>query len=74
MSPIIASDPEYQPVFRNNIILSEAAPSSKNSDRRTKRDIGDVRVWCVEDPIERVALGAVALAGDMPDEMYTSID
>jgi hypothetical protein len=36
-------------------------------------DIGDVTVTCVEDPIERVAAGALVLAQDMPDEQYTSI-
>ena len=37
-------------------------------------DIGDVTVTCVEDPIERVATGAMALAQDMPDEQYTAIN
>ena len=74
---IASADPEYQPVFRNNIIVSGGGSLITGiADRIATEiaDIGDVRVWCVEDPIERVALGAVALAGDMPDEMYTSID
>ena len=74
---IASADPEYQPVFRNNIIVSGGGSLITGiADRIATEiaDIGDVRVWCVEDPIERVALGAVALTGDMPDEMYTSID
>ena len=37
-------------------------------------DIGDVRVWCVEDPINSVAAGALKLASEMPDDMYTAIN
>jgi hypothetical protein len=37
-------------------------------------DIGDVTVWCVEDPINAVANGALLLAGEMPDDMYTAIN
>jgi len=37
-------------------------------------DIGDVNVWCVEEPITKVATGALSLAGQMPDEMFTSIN
>ena len=37
-------------------------------------DIGDVNVWCVENPLEKVAEGALMLAGEMPDDMYTSIN
>ena len=37
-------------------------------------DIGDVRVWCVEDAINSVATGALKLASEMPDDMYTSIN
>ena len=46
------------------------------ADRVAKEiaDIGDVRVWCVEDPLEKVAEGALDLAQQMPDEMYTSIE
>ena len=46
------------------------------ADRVAKEiaDIGDVRVWCVEDLLEKVAEGALDLAQQMPDEMYTSIE
>ena len=37
-------------------------------------DIGDVRVWCVDDPIARVADGALKLAMQMPDDQYTAIN
>jgi hypothetical protein len=37
-------------------------------------DIGDVRVWCVEDAINSVAAGALKLASEMPDDMYTAIN
>ena len=37
-------------------------------------DIGDVNVWCVEDAINSVANGALKLAGEMPDDMYTAIN
>ena len=37
-------------------------------------DIGDVNVWCCEDPITKVATGALKLAEAMPDEQYTSIN
>ena len=33
-----------------------------------------VAVRCVEDPIDKVAVGAVALAQDMPEDMFTSIE
>jgi len=33
-----------------------------------------VRVWCVEDAINSVAVGALKLASEMPDDMYTSIN
>ena len=37
-------------------------------------DIGDVTVTCVEEPVERVAAGALILAQDMPDDEYTAIN
>ena len=37
-------------------------------------DIGDVNVWCVEDAINSVANGALKLASEMPDDMYTAIN
>ena len=37
-------------------------------------DIGDVNVWCVDEPINAVATGALQLAGEMPDDMFTAIN
>ena len=37
-------------------------------------DIGDVSVWCAESPVTKVAEGALALAGDMPDDQFTAIN
>lgn len=74
---IATADPELQPVIRNNIILSGGGSLIGGlADRVAKEisDIGDVRVWCVEDPLEKVAEGALDLAQQMPDEMYTSIE
>ena len=74
---IATADPELQPVIRNNIILSGGGSLIVGlADRVAKEisDIGDVRVWCVEDPLEKVAEGALDLAQQMPDEMYTSIE
>jgi len=31
-------------------------------------------VWCVDDPIARVADGALKLAMQMPDDQYTAIN
>ena len=36
--------------------------------------IGEFSVWCAEDPVTKVAEGALTLAGDMPDEQFTSIN
>jgi hypothetical protein len=36
-------------------------------------DIGDVRVWCADDPMVRVADGALKLSMVMPDDQYTAI-
>jgi rod shape-determining protein MreB len=73
---VATADPEYQPILRNNIILSGGGSGIEGiADVMADEisDIGDVTVTCVEDPIERVAAGALVLAQDMPDEQYTSI-
>lgn len=74
---VAEADPEYQPVLRNNIILSGGGSlidgiAARMTDEIS--DIGDVTVWCVEDPINAVANGALLLAGEMPDDMYTAIN
>ena len=74
---VAEADPEYQPVLRNNIILSGGGSLIEGLADRVAReisDIGDVNVWCVENPLEKVAEGALMLAGEMPDDMYTSIN
>ena len=74
---VAEADPEYQPVLRNNIILSGGGSLIEGLADRIAReisDIGDVNVWCVENPLEKVAEGALMLAGEMPDDMYTSIN
>ncbi len=74
---VAEADPEYQPVLRNNIILSGGGSLIEGLAERVSReisDIGDVNVWCVENPLEKVAEGALMLAGEMPDDMYTSIN
>ena len=74
---VAEADPEYQPVLRNNIILSGGGSLIEGLAERVAReisDIGDVNVWCVENPLEKVAEGALMLAGEMPDDMYTSIN
>ena len=71
------ADPEYQQILRNNIILSGGGSLIAGVAERIASeisDIGDVRVWCVEDPINSVAAGALKLASEMPDDMYTSIN
>ena len=73
---IATADPEYQPQFRNNIILSGGGSMIEGvADMVADQlaDIGDVRVWCVDNPIESVASGALKLAGVMPDDQYTAI-
>jgi len=74
---IATADPEYQPILRNNIILSGGGSlidgiAGRIADELS--DIGDVNVWCCEDPITQVATGALKLAKIMPDEQYTSIN
>ncbi len=74
---VAGADPEYQQILRNNIILSGGGSLIDGiADRVANEiaDIGDVRVWCVEDPINSVAAGALKLASEMPDDMYTSIN
>ena len=73
---VATADPEYQPILRNNIILSGGGSGIEGiADVMADEisDIGDVTVTCVEDPIERVAAGALILSQDMPDDQYTSI-
>ncbi|DAC07316.1 MAG TPA: hypothetical protein D7H88_06080 [Candidatus Poseidoniales archaeon] len=74
---VAGADPEYQQILRNNIILSGGGSLIDGVAERVASeisDIGDVRVWCVEDPINSVAAGALKLASEMPDDMYTSIN
>ena len=75
-SIIATADPEYQPILRNNIILSGGGSlidGIADAVAAEIADIGDVTVSCVDDPIEKVAQGAMSLAQDMPDEQYTAI-
>lgn len=74
---VASADPEYQPILRNNVILSGGGSliggvADRIADELS--DIGDVNVWCCEDPITKVAEGALALSQVMPDEQYTSIN
>ena len=74
---VAGADPEYQQILRNNIILSGGGSLMDGVAERVASeisDIGDVRVWCVEDPINSVAAGALKLASEMPDDMYTAIN
>ena len=74
---VATADPEYQPILRNNIILSGGGSLIEGVAARMAEeisDIGDVNVWCVEDAINSVANGALKLAGEMPDDMYTAIN
>jgi len=76
-SIVASADPEYQPVLRNNIILSGGGSlidGIADAVANEIADIGDVTVTCVDEPIDKVALGALALAQDMPDEQYTAIN
>jgi len=74
---VATADPEYQPILRNNIILSGGGSmidGIADAVANEISDIGDVTVSCVENPIEKVATGAMALAIDMPDDQYTAIN
>tara|TARA_B000000565_G_scaffold140744_1_gene106399 strand:- start:992 stop:1606 length:615 start_codon:yes stop_codon:yes gene_type:complete len=74
---VAGADPEYQSALRNNIILAGGGSLIEGlADRVAQQlaDIGDVTVWCAEDPVVRVADGALKLASAMPDEMYTAIE
>jgi len=74
---VAGADPEYQPILRNNIILSGGGSLIEGIAARMAdeiSDIGDVNVWCVDDPINAVATGALQLAGEMPDDMFTAIN
>ena len=73
---VSAADPEYQSLLRNNIILSGGGSLIDGlADRVADElaDIGDVRVWCADDPMARVADGALKLSMVMPDDQYTAI-
>jgi rod shape-determining protein MreB len=74
---VAGADPEYQPILRNNIILSGGGSLIEGIAARMAdeiSDIGDVNVWCVDEPINAVATGALQLAGEMPDDMFTAIN
>ena len=74
---VATADPEYQPILRNNIILSGGGSLIDGIAARMAdeiADIGDVNVWCVEDAINSVANGALKLAGEMPDSEYIAIN
>ncbi len=76
-SIVASADPEYQPILRNNIILSGGGSLIEgiaDAVAHEIADIGDVTVTCVDDPIEKVATGAMVLAQEMPDEQYTAIN
>jgi len=73
---VAGADPEYQQLLRNNVILSGGGSLIEGISVRIAKeisDIGDVKVWCIEDPINSVAAGALKLASEMPDDMYTAI-
>jgi rod shape-determining protein MreB len=74
---VATADPEYQPILRNNIIISGGGSlidgiAGRIADELS--DIGDVNVWCCDDPVIQVATGALKLAQIMPDEQFTSIN
>jgi rod shape-determining protein MreB len=74
---VAGADPEYQPIMRNNIILAGGGSLIEGLAEAVAEglaDIGDVSVWCAEDPVTKVAEGALLLAGDMPDDQFTSIN
>ncbi|MBC8437686.1 MAG: rod shape-determining protein [Euryarchaeota archaeon] len=74
---VAGADPEYQEILRNNIILSGGGSLITGiADRVADElaDIGDVRVWSADDPMIRVADGALKLSMIMPDDQYTAIN
>ena len=74
---VAGADPEYQPIMRNNIILAGGGSLIEglaDAVAEGLADIGDVSVWCAESPVTKVAEGALALAGDMPDDQFTAIN
>jgi len=74
---VAGADPEYQQIMRNNIILAGGGSLIEglaDAVAEGLADIGDVSVWCANDPVEKVAEGALALAEDMPDEQFTAIN
>ena len=74
---VAGADPEYQPIMRNNIILAGGGSlidGLADAVAEGLADIGDVSVWCAESPVTKVAEGALALAGDMPDDQFTAIN
>jgi len=74
---VAGADPEYQPIMRNNIILAGGGSlidGLADAVAEGLADIGDVSVWCANDPVEKVAEGALTLAQDMPDDQFTAIN
>ncbi|MED6296796.1 MAG: rod shape-determining protein, partial [Candidatus Thermoplasmatota archaeon] len=74
---VAGADPEYQSIMRNNIILAGGGSlidGLADAVAEGLADIGDVSVWCAEEPVTKVAEGALALAGDMPDDQFTAIN
>ena len=73
---VAGADPEYQSILRQNIILSGEGSLIEGVAERVAdelADIGDVRVWCADSPMVRVADGALKLSMVMPDDQYTAI-
>ena len=73
---VAGADPEYQSILRQNIILSGGGSLIEGVAERVAdelADIGDVRVWCADSPMVRVADGALKLSMVMPDDQYTAI-
>ena len=73
---VAGADPEYQQTLRNNIILSGGGSLIEGiADRLAAKLLTSVMsVSGVEDPINSVAAGALKLASEMPDDMYTAIN
>lgn len=74
---VAGADPEYQAIMRNNIILSGGGSLTEglaDAVAAGLADIGDVSVWCAEEPVTKVAEGALSLAEAMPDDQFTAIN